>query len=133
MVSAMMNSHIASFLVGIENGVPAIRPAGCPSMVKSASLTAPPTCCPLKLHPKQQKQIQPENVHEMPVSRGRIQRAPSQDGFPELTDDIDQPAQSSQDMQRMGGSEHIEKGTAWIRGQVESPGAQLKPGHVLAR
>ena len=43
MVSAMMNSHIASFFVGMENGVLATKSAERPSMVKSAWLTAPPS------------------------------------------------------------------------------------------
>jgi hypothetical protein len=42
MVSAMMNSHIASFFVGIENTGPTVRPVECPSIVKSAWLTSPP-------------------------------------------------------------------------------------------
>jgi hypothetical protein len=37
-----MNSHIASFFVGIENGGSDVTPDECPPMVKSAELTAPP-------------------------------------------------------------------------------------------
>src|ERR1700736_5842099 len=112
MVSAMMNSHIASFFVGIANAGPTIGPVACPSMVKSAWLTAPPDpSTALKFHPKQQQHVYPKNIHEMPVARGGIQRAPSQRRLAQLADDINQPAQASQYMQCMGGGQHIEKRT----------------------
>src|SRR6202453_5419378 len=42
MVSAIMNSHIANFLVGIEKGGSMVRPVGGAPLVKSAWFTAPP-------------------------------------------------------------------------------------------
>src|ERR1700677_4345030 len=42
MVSAIMNSHIANFLVGIEKGGSIVRPVEDAPMVKSAWFTAPP-------------------------------------------------------------------------------------------
>src|SRR5208282_939849 len=117
MVSAIMNSHIASFFVGNENAGPTVRPVECPAMVKSAWLTTPPNSSSrLKFHPKQAKQVQPKHVHEVPVARGRIQRVPSQGRLTQLANDIDQPTQAAQHVQRMGGGKHIEKRTAGIRG-----------------
>ena len=52
--------------------------------------------------------------------------------MPELTDDEDDPAQASQHMQRMGGSEHIEERTAGIGRQIKALGAQLPPRDILA-
>src|SRR5208337_4281949 len=49
----------------------------------------------------------------------------------QLANDIDQPAQPPQYMQRMGGRKHIEKGTTGVRGQIEPLGAQLQPRGVL--
>src|SRR5208337_715102 len=86
----------------------------------------------LKFHPQQAKQVQPKNVHKMPIARGRIQRVPSQGRLTQLANDIDQPAQPTQYMQRMGGRKHIEKGTTGVRGQIEPLGAQLQPRDVLA-
>src|ERR1700733_136231 len=100
MVSAMMNSHIASFLVGIENGVPAVRLAACPSIVKSAWLTVPPPCLGgLELHPQQPHQVHPKDIHKMPIACGRIHRAPPQDRPAEFMYDEDDPDQASEHMQ----------------------------------
>src|ERR1035437_9116036 len=67
----------------------------------------------------------------MPVARGRNQRVPSQGRLTQLANDIDQSAQTAQYVQCVCGCQHIEKRTAWIRGQVESLGAQLRPCDVL--
>src|ERR1700727_12145 len=64
-VSAMMNSHIAIFLAGTENVGSAIAPAlERPSIAKSAWLTLPPTVNWLQLHPKQKKQVHPQDTHK---------------------------------------------------------------------
>src|SRR6266481_9680640 len=132
MVSAIMKSHIASFFVGIENAGPTDRPVACPSRVESAWLTVPPNFSNrLQLYPKQQKQVQPKQVHEMPVARRCIQRAPSQRRLTQLANHIDNPGESPQHMQCMGDCQHIEKGTAWIRRQIEPLGPQLRPRDIL--
>src|ERR1700691_3547550 len=110
MVSAMMNNHIASFLVGIENTGPNVRAGACPCpcIVKSASLTSPPEHLSfnvqyhhLKFHPEHYKQIKPQNAHEMPITRGRHQLITTQARLVELAHDIDQPAQAAEHVQRM--------------------------------
>ena len=64
--------HRQLFRGNRKRRLPAIRPE-CPSMVRSAWLTAPPSSFSrLKLHPKQQQQVHPKHIHEMPVARGRI-------------------------------------------------------------
>src|SRR6266851_9263827 len=85
----------------------------------------------LQLHPKQQKQVQPKQVHEMPVARRRIQRAPSQRRLAQLAHHIDKPAEAPQHMECMSDRQHIEKRTAWIGGQIEPLGPQLGPRNVL--
>src|SRR5216684_158524 len=69
--SAMINSHIASFLEGMANGRASIGGAVCAPTVKCASLTVPPVVG-LKPHPKQQQQIHPKNAHEVPIVGERI-------------------------------------------------------------
>src|ERR1700675_3980642 len=85
----------------------------------------------LQLHPKQQKQLQPKQVHEMPVARRCIQRAPSQRCLAQLANHIDKPAEASEHMDCMGDSQHIEKRTAWISGQIKPLAPQLRPRNVL--
>src|SRR5579863_2698196 len=68
--SAMMNSHIAIFLAGTEK-VGASMTAEwleCWLTVKSAWLTTPPSFNLLQLHPQQQKQVQPQRAHKMPIT-----------------------------------------------------------------
>src|SRR5579884_3614235 len=105
----MMNSHIASFLVGIANGRSAVSPAPWAPTVIWAWLTASLrsqilSCSPAsQLHPKQQQQVHPEHVHEVPVVRRRIQRATAQGGqrFTEPPDYQHQTTESAQNVQHV--------------------------------
>src|SRR5580700_10247951 len=140
----MMNSHIAIFFAGTENVGSAISCAECPGMVSSAWLTSPPAferpfqSVRSELHPKQQKQIQPQCTHEMPIPRGRVQRAFSQDGsarkmsvqFPNHADHTAQPAEQ---MHGMRHGQHIKERVAYVRGHSESLGSQSHPREGLPR
>src|SRR5438309_6143028 len=128
----MMNSHIAIFLAGTENGgMPVVKPGACPSKVKSAWLTEPPIDA-LQFHPQQQKQINPKNIHEVPIARSRVQRAALEIEVVQLANYATQPAQSTYDVQRMGRGKHIEERTAGVGCQVDALGAQLPPRNVLS-
>src|SRR4029077_19395160 len=65
-----------------------------------------------ELHPKQQKQIQPEHTHEMPVTRRGVQRASSQRGLVQFPDYADQTAEPSKYVESMGYGQHIEERVA---------------------
>src|SRR5271167_1157908 len=62
-----------------------------------------------ELHPKQQKQIQPQHTHEMPVARRGVQSGTSQRGIVQLSYHTDQTAEPSEDVQRMSYSQHVEE------------------------
>src|SRR5216683_8003845 len=97
----MRNNHIASFLEGIANGGASIGGAECAPMVKCASLTVPPVLQGLKFHPKQQKQIHPENAHEVPIIGETIKRAPPQDNPVQFMYNVGQATQPTQHVQPM--------------------------------
>src|SRR5258706_5171239 len=99
----------------------------------SGWLTEPPTSKCLELHPKQKKQIYPEDTHEMPIARGGIQSTSSQHGLAQLHNHARQPAQAAHQMQRMGDRQDIEERVADVRGDPETLGFQLQPGVSLAR
>src|ERR1700674_5705385 len=83
----------------------------------------------LKLQPKQQEQ--PKNAHEMPVVRGCIQGAPSQDRFMELMYDPNQPTEAAQHMYRVHGGEDVKERAVWISSQIQPLRPQLQPGRIL--
>ena len=74
-----------------------------------------------ELHPKQQKQIQPQHTHEMPVTRSGVQGASSQDGLVQFRDDADETAEPPENVQGMSHGQHVEEGVADVRGESESP------------
>src|SRR5208282_1428414 len=63
----------------------------------------------LELHPKHPKQIQPQNVHEMPVLCSRSERTLPQDGATEFAHNVNQSTQTAQHVQGVYCSEDIEK------------------------
>src|SRR5580693_7323894 len=84
-----------------------------------------------ELHPQQQKQIQPQHAHEMPITRSGVQRAPSQVGLIQLPDDAHQAAETAGDVQSVSYGQHVEKGIADVAGESESLGSELHPGKRL--
>src|SRR5271168_5131898 len=73
-----------------------------------------------ELHPKQQKQIQPQRTHEMPITRSGVQSAPSQDGPMQFPDDSYQTAEPAGDVQSVCNRQHVEKRVADVGGESES-------------
>src|SRR5438876_10578490 len=105
-----------------------------PSSNRRGSRVPPSSCLSwLKLHPQQQQQIYPKHVHKMPVARGRIQRAFSQDRLIQSANHTHQPAEPDKHVQGMHCRQHVEERAVGIRGQVMSLGTQLQPGEVLAK
>src|SRR5580693_6345802 len=87
----------------------------------------------LQLHPKQQKQIQPQRAHEMPVVRGGVQSTSPQHGPVNLNDHADQASEPSKHMESMRHRQYIEKRVADVAGESESLGPELHPSQRLAR
>src|SRR5437868_8421510 len=85
-----------------------------------------------QFHPKQQKQVNPENIHKVPIARGRVQGAPPQRKLVKFANHTTQPAQPAQHVQHMCSRENIEERTAGIRRQIKALRTQLMPRDVLA-
>src|SRR6202049_5223558 len=67
----------------------------------------------------------------MPVVRGCIQGAPSQDRLMELMYDPDQPAEPAQHMYCVHGGEDVKERAVWISSQIQPLRPQLQPGRIL--
>src|ERR1700747_1015943 len=82
--SEMINSHITSFFDGTAKGdgsmvaaCPA-PPTLCTFCAMVASLTIPPLTARLQLQPQHEQKIQPQQSHEVPVIRSRVDGASAQ-------------------------------------------------------
>src|SRR5271156_6436770 len=67
-------------------------------------------------HPKQQKQIQPQHAHKMPVVGSRVQSAAPQSGPVQFCDHADETTEPSKDVDSMSYGQHIEERIAHIAG-----------------
>src|ERR1022692_2774629 len=79
----------------------------------------------LEPHPKQQKQIQPQHAHKMPVARSSVQSAPSQHGVIQFSDHADQAAEPTEHVQSVSDGQHIEERVADVRSEPKSLGFEL--------
>src|SRR6266568_2216388 len=146
--SEMMNSHITNFLCGIAKaGASRSSSSGEFPTVRCASLKVPPesfqcrdgppgspqpsTQLASNSQPKQQKQINPKNAHEMPVLRSRIKSALAQHRPMQLTDHINKSEDSADHVQRVQYSENVKKRTARRGCQIKPLRPQLQPGRAL--
>src|ERR1700722_7565373 len=73
-----------------------------------------------ELHPKQQKQIQPQRTHEMPVKRGGVHSASFQNRMIHFANHPDQAAETAEQVHGMGHRQNIEEGVAHVGGESES-------------
>jgi hypothetical protein len=70
----------------------------------------------LQFDPEQNNQIYPKHTHKVPVTRGGNQGVTAQSRLTQPAQAIEQSTQTTQHVQSMDSCQHIEKGTAWIRG-----------------
>src|ERR1700739_793051 len=78
-----MNNHMVNLREGIAYGDSSIRAPGSWTAT-SVSLTVSPPSFPssrLQLHAAQQKQVNPQHSHEMPIHRGILEQAAAKRGM----------------------------------------------------
>src|ERR1700694_3064639 len=109
-----MNSHITSFLESMPNG-DSSNTAPCPKATAiSDSLTLPPV--DLEPQSKDRQEIEPENIHEVPVERCRVQstqRRPRHRRV-EPGKDVPQCRHAAEQMQRVECGKDVEEGAAGV-------------------
>src|SRR5882762_11968019 len=84
-------------------------------------------------HTDNQKQIEPESSHEMPVDRRGAKQALAKPAVAarQPPDEIDECGNSAEKMQRMHGGKHVKEGAIGIRREIESLRGEIPPCEVL--
>src|SRR4029077_2012334 len=85
----------------------------------------------LELHPKQKKQVNPQDTHEMPVARSGVQSTSFEHRLVQFSDDANQATEPPEHVESVGYGQHVEERVADVRGQSESLGFELHPGKSL--
>src|SRR6266481_3356464 len=102
-------------------------------MAISDSLTVPPPPKRSQLGAQNEKQIEPQNSHEVPIRRGRLERTLSKrgaarDNSPHHQSKCDDSCEHMQSVHR---GQHVIERAVGIRREVEALRGQLPPGFEL--